>query len=172
LASTLHIRAATLSDAAAVATVHIRSWQAAYAHILPDAFLKGLSVAMRTTGWQKVLQAGESSVVVAAADEQIVGFVSFGHCRDAGAPERRAEIWALYALPESWGQGVGRQLLQHALAQIAGDGFQDTSLWVLAANARAVCFYERGGFLAVRGSEKRVPLGGVEVEELQFHRLG
>jgi ribosomal protein S18 acetylase RimI-like enzyme len=172
VASTLRVRAATPTDAAAVATVHIRSWQAAYAHILPHAFLQGLSVETRTAGWQQALQAGESTVVVAAAHEQIVGFVSFGRCRDGGASEHRAEIWALYTSPESWGQGVGRLLLQHALSQIAADGYQDTSLWVLAANARAVCFYERGGFLAVPGSEKRFPLGGVEVDELQFNKPG
>jgi len=170
VATNVGVRPATLNDAAAIATVHISSWQAAYAHLLPDAYLKGLSVETRTTGWQQALQSDASKVAVAATDEQVVGFVSFGRCRDPGAPPSRAEIWALYAAPQAWGQGVGFHLMQHALRQVASDGYADTSLWVLSANARAIRFYGAGGFQLVPGSEKRFPLGGVEVDEVQLLR--
>jgi ribosomal protein S18 acetylase RimI-like enzyme len=172
VATHVHVRPATLTDAAAIATVHIRSWQSAYAQILPDAYLQGLSVETRTSGWQQALQSDASKVAVAAADEQVVGFVSFGRCRDPGAPASRAEIWALYAAPHAWGLGVGLQLMRHALTQAASEGYADTSLWVLSANARAIRFYGAGGFRVVPGSEKHFPLGGVEVPEIQLLRPG
>src|SRR5262245_18467765 len=39
----IHVRWATPDDAAAIATVHVHAWQAAYAGILPEAFLRSLS---------------------------------------------------------------------------------------------------------------------------------
>jgi hypothetical protein len=39
----LSVRAATPDDAAAVAGVHVRSWQAAYRGLIADAYLDGLN---------------------------------------------------------------------------------------------------------------------------------
>jgi hypothetical protein len=40
--SAAEIRAARPADALAVAEVHVRSWQAGYRHLLPDAYLDSL----------------------------------------------------------------------------------------------------------------------------------
>jgi ribosomal protein S18 acetylase RimI-like enzyme len=166
----MNIRPATLSDAAAIASTHIRSWQAAYAHILPAEYLGSLSVEKRAASWERTMLSGGSRILVATTEEKVTGFVCFGPCRDPEAPAGRAEIWALYASPECWSRGVGRQLLDHALSLLALDGCPGTSLWVLSANVRAMRFYGHMGFKALPGTEKRFPLGGVEVEELLMNK--
>ena len=43
----MNIRPAVVSDAEAIATVHIRSWQLAYTHLLSAEFLASLSIKQR-----------------------------------------------------------------------------------------------------------------------------
>jgi ribosomal protein S18 acetylase RimI-like enzyme len=164
----MNIRPALVADAGAIAAVHVRSWQAAYAQILSADYLASLSVAERARRWAEILQASESATLVAMAEGSVLGFVSFAHSRDQAAPPKRAEIWSLYASPEAWDHGVGRGLLASALASLQAQGFSETSLWVLSGNARAIRFYGAAGFKAVPGSQRLFTLGGTAVEETQF----
>lgn len=164
----MNIRPAVVSDAEAIAAVHVRSWQAAYLHLLSPDFLASLSVKQRAERWADILHAEESATVVAELAGTVKAFVSFARCRDEDAPEERAEIWALYASPDAWDRGLGRGLLAHALASLQAQGFRETSLWVLSGNARGVRFYGAAGFKPVPGSQTHFTLGGVQVEETQF----
>lgn len=166
----LHIAPATPEDAPAIASVHIRSWQAAYDEILPPAYLASLSVPARSNGWREILRKQESTVLVARRGPQVLGFVSHGPCRDKDAPPDQGEIWALYADPSAWGQGVGRPLLYRALEELRAAGSRTVSLWVLGRNRRGRAFYEACGFRCVPGSEKTFDLGGVNVEEVMYSR--
>ena len=166
----MEVALATLEDAPGIAKAHVASWQAAYAHILDPVWLSELSVSDRTARWQQVLSAKESTNVVARIGTDILGFASFGRCRDEGAPQNQAELWALYAAPEAWGRGAGRMLTDYALNQIKATGYQSTSLWVLQENHRGRRFYEAFGFGAVPGSEKTFDLGGTQVAEIKYLR--
>lgn len=148
-----------------IAAVHVRSWQAAYAGILEQDFLDGLSIDKRAVAWSEILQKAESRTLVASLGDRLVGFISHGPCRDAD-DKNRGEIWALYVDPGSWRQGIGRAMLAAALQELRAAGHPDVSLWVLSANHRGLDFYLRCGFTRVDGSEKRFELGGREVEEV------
>ena len=52
------IRVATEGDAAGIARVHVRSWQEAYAGIVPDAYLASLDADERTAQWRTYLREG------------------------------------------------------------------------------------------------------------------
>lgn len=166
----METRPATAADAAAVASVHVRSWQAAYTEILDVSFLAALSVEQRTRSWQAALSTGDSRVRVALIAGQIAAFVSFGRCRDPGATDDHAEVWAIYALPEVWGTGAGRQLLSEAVQELRTAGYVRCSLWVLVDNARGLRFYRAAGFVDVPGSRKVIELGGRGVEEQELSR--
>lgn len=56
--------------------------------------------------------------------------------------EDGVEIVALHTRPESWGSGLGHELLTHALAQI---GNWPVYLWAFKENTRARRFYEKHG---------------------------
>lgn len=81
----MKIAPATVEFASGIASVHVRSWQAAYAGILDAEFLQDLSVEKRALQWSDILQRSESQIVVALSGEAVLGFVSYGRCRDEGA---------------------------------------------------------------------------------------
>ncbi|MGZ5180367.1 MAG: N-acetyltransferase family protein [Ramlibacter sp.] len=164
----MRIEPAADTDCAALARVHVASWQHAYRHLLPADYLDALSVEKREAGWREVLARGGSQLLVARAAGEVLGFASFGKCRDGDAPAGRGELWALYASPQAWSRGVGRALWGAARAQLDALGFRDTSLWVLAGNARAIRFYTAAGFVAEPGSAKDVQLGGVTLREVRY----
>ena len=164
----MHIAPATPDDCAAIAGVHVASWRHAYRHLLRPAYLDALSVERREASWRQVLAQGESALLVAHVDGQVAGFASFGACRDEGAPSGRGELWALYAAPHVWTQGVGRALWQASRAGLVALGFREASLWVLAGNARAIHFYETVGFVVDADSAKDFELGGALVREIRY----
>jgi ribosomal protein S18 acetylase RimI-like enzyme len=166
----LQIRPATPGDAAAIAEVHVRSWQAAYAGIVDAAHLAGLSIERRTQGWAGELTAGRTHVRVATLDDRLVAFVSHGDCRDPGAAPDVGEVWCLYARPDAWGAGAGRALMDAALADLAQAGKSACTLWVLADNARARRFYEHAGFAPVPGAVETVEVAGQRLQELRYRR--
>lgn len=166
----MNIRPAIRSDALAIATAHITSWQSAYGHIFPTSFLAGLSIPERAVRWEQIIDGAESTIDVAESESAVVAFASYGRCRDPKAPTTRAEIWAIYATPTTWRKGIGTALLYHALKSLDIQGYSETSLWVLSANERGRRFYESNGFYAVAGASQKFELGGVQVEEQQYMR--
>jgi RimJ/RimL family protein N-acetyltransferase len=170
---TTEIRPATLDDVAAIASIHVQSWQGAYRGMMPQEHLDQLDVVRRERRWTRALTStdpSESAPLVAIADEQAVGFASIGPTRDPDAdPARTGEVRAIYLLPQAWGQGFGRRLMTAALAQLADLGYQAATLWVLKENARARRFYEAAGFTA-DGAEQTEDIAGSPIAEVRYRR--
>lgn len=59
-----------------------------------------------------------------------------------------AEIVALHSVPESWGCGVGKAIMDKAIEDIFNDCYKKAYLWVFEQNKRARRFYEKHGFAA------------------------
>ncbi|PCE23311.1 hypothetical protein BWP39_26920 [Paraburkholderia acidicola] len=164
----MKIREATLEDAEAIATVHVASWQAAYKGIMPEQFLKTLSIEARAATWRKLLQAGTPHVLVAQVDETIIGWTACGACRDKDKDNNWAEIEALYVLPEFWRKGIGGRLSDAARQLLHTAGYSFATLWVLSENHHARAFYDRNGF-AQDDSSKLIQIGGVQLTEVRYH---
>ncbi len=162
----MEITPATLQDAADIARVHVHSWQQAYAQILRPEFLQTLSIPERAQRWHEILTKAESHTLVAKQSGRVIGFISYGTCRDAEASPTQGEIWALYVEPASWRTGTGRTLVHHAQADLRRQGKTTTSLWVLAENHHGRRFYQSVGFHLVPDSTKPFELGGQPVEEV------
>jgi len=162
------IRSATPVDARAIATIHVAAWQAAYRGIVPDEYLRSLSIDGRASAWQQNLLAADSSTWVAQESDAIVGWTSVGPSRDADADTSAGEIWAVYVAPACWGKGVGRSLCVHAEQHLRTEGFIAVSLWVLKDNERAVKFYQSNGFVLDIGATKYIERGGKTLSEVRF----
>lgn len=172
---TIRVRVAIPSDAAAIAAVHIGSWREGYRGLVPDRILDNLSSRARERRWHEILTDGNartSTIVAHRADGAIIGFCStIAPARDAGVPDRTAEIAALYVAPPQWRTGVGCSLLTATLDRLHAEGWSAAILWVLAGNARALAFYDVAGFRP-DGASRTEPVGSVErAEGLQQLRL-
>ena len=84
------MRAAVPEDVDAVADVHVRSWQWAYAGLLPDDLLAGLRAEDRVPQWQRRVESADPGRALLLADVAgaVVGFVAVGAGREqVGGPE-------------------------------------------------------------------------------------
>ena len=160
------IRSVTPRDAPAIASVHVASWRAAYAGIIPDAFLAKLSVEERTAAWRARLIEPPHVTILAEEHGRALGFANFGPSRDPDASPHTGELYALYVLPDVWGRRVGRRLWQTVEERFSSARCEVT-LWVLEENVRARRFYERLGF-APDSAMKQCEFAGVVLTELRY----
>ena len=164
----MQIRWAVPEDARAVAEIHVEAWRAAYAAILPEAFLASLTVSSRQAFWEQYFAEKQGDLQVAMAGDRMLGWINTGPCRDVGAATDEAEIWALYASPAAWSTGVGRQLWWAAQSALREQAFRRCRLWVLEQNDRAMRFYQVAGFERDAVPGKTIELDGVKVQEVRL----
>ena len=144
------IRRATAADAAAIAGVHVRSWQWAYRGIVPDEVLDGMSLAEREERWREWFTHDDGSeAFVADEGGRVVGFCTLGGARDTDVDGAAVgELQAIYLEADAAGRGVGRALHDAAIARLRERGYGRALLWVLERNPRARRFYEAAGWRA------------------------
>lgn len=160
------MRRARPADAAAIAAVHTRSWQAAYAHVFAAPALAGIDVERRRAWWERSIDEGGHAVLVAETGDGVVAFASAGASREDGSD---GEVYAIYALPEAWGTGAGHGLMAAAVDALREAGFREATLWVLDDNPRARGFYEREGW-APDGATRTADVLGSTITEVRYRR--
>ena len=162
------IRTAAIQDCKSIAEVHVDSWKTTYAGQLPDEHLAQLSVPNREAAWRDSLTKKEHNLLVTTEGDRVLGFVSFGPSRDRDATDNQTgEIYAIYLLPSSQGQGTGKALWNEACRALKDRGFNKVTVWVLDTNLRARHFYERRDCV-LDGGQKASLIGGQEVLELRY----
>ena len=131
------------------AYVHWKSWQETYPGMVDAGYLQRLTLESceeRAFRWT-------SDTWVAKLDGKVVGFAAFGVSREAPGA---GELYALYVLRDFQGQQIGRRLMQLCLQELSR--CERIYVWALAANEKALEFYERFGFHR-DGAEKVLTLG-------------
>ncbi|WP_051731849.1 GNAT family N-acetyltransferase [Kitasatospora phosalacinea] len=136
------LREGTAADAAAVARLHAASRRAAYAGLVPARVLDAEGAEQEPL-WALRLDADygtpADTPVLLLAEQAGEGVVGFAYLVPDGGEVRLEQ---LHVRPDRTGGGIGARLLRAAL-----DRFPDVPvrLDVLAANRRAIAFYERHG---------------------------
>jgi len=168
----MEIRRALADDALGVATVHVRSWQAAYRGLMPDVYLDQLDVERRRAGWERNIAETDwprsGTLVATEANGNVVGFAHVGPTRDEDLdPLVVGELASIYLLPQVWGSGVGRRLMLAAVNVLRDAGFGAAILWVLDGNDRAQRFYEIGGW-QLDGAAKDIVIAETPLAEVRY----
>lgn len=166
----VEVRIATVDDAAAVAAVHVGSWQTAYRGLLPDAYLDALSAERRREVWSRILAETDlprTGTFVLQEGHDVIGFVHVAPTRDDDLPASAGEVTGIYISPSAWGLGGGRLLMEAATASLKRAGFATAALWVLEGNVAGRRFYERQGWKA-DGARKVDDRGDVVLLEVRY----
>jgi len=133
----MKIRSATKKDFPGIAALHIRSWQNAYAEILPDAFLNDPLEKEFTRYWRHVDMRTEDVVLVAEKDG-LCGFIAVW-CRP------KPYIDNLHVKPSLRSKSIGTALFKSAAQELLIRGHKTAYLWVFERNRKAARFYKRMG---------------------------
>lgn len=180
----MKIRPATVEDAGAIASVHIRSWWEAFSSILSAEQIaaKDLDEASQTAIWTKRLMEEEGKsrfTFVATEEERLIAYVTGGKIRgtahDSADDWADAELHQIYVLAEAQGKGIGKALVVRLAQELSKQGFKSLIVWVMTLNP-AVAFYRDalgGKFITerpipeVNGSLKEAAYGWSSLEVLK-----
>lgn len=164
----MRVRPARPEDAAVLARIYVAAWRDAYAGILPDTMLVGMSDVRHAASWQQELNTRDrhSETLVAEDDDGVLGLVSVGPARRASRSQvEGGEIYRLYVAPERQGEGAGKVLLMASFDWLITREVDAVIVWVLAENPSRF-FYEAMGGL--RLGEKSDSIGGTKVREVAY----
>ncbi|WP_232789804.1 GNAT family N-acetyltransferase [Streptomyces jeddahensis] len=162
----------TETDVPAVSAIRVTGWKAAYAGIVPQSFLDGMTVEAETQQrchHFKRSSEGITNLVAVDTHGRVVGWACLGPFRGDGTITNAGELYALYVQPSLIGSGIGRTLLEAVHAQAHADGFDLVLLWVLTDNTTARRFYERAGY-AADGAVQADDYDGVSLSEVRYRR--
>jgi ribosomal protein S18 acetylase RimI-like enzyme len=159
------VRPARLADAEAIAKIEVETWRTTYAGMVPDRVLLGMSERRQAASWASFLRHRPDDVRIAQTVKgALVGFGNCGAQRNS-AIDFGGEIYTLYVLPDSQGQGSGRLVLLALFARLIATGYGSALVWVVRANP-ARYFYERLGGTQVMF--RPIPVGGKPVDAVAY----
>lgn len=139
------------------AFVHWKAWQEAYPGMISQEYLDSMTLEKCT----KIAFHWKDGICIAKEGEKVIGFTGYGHRE--GDPPEVGEVFAMYVLSDYYGKGVGKSLMDAALAQLRG--FREICLWTLKENRRAIRFYQKCGFVP-DGREKTNEV--IDAEEIRM----
>jgi GNAT superfamily N-acetyltransferase len=141
MGTAIRTRPAGSADLSAIAAFQTAVWNEAYRGLVPAPYLERTTVADRELRWAERI--GRRDILLAERDDDgtldLVGVASSSR-REDERPGPLLELNSLYVAHGMRRSGLGARLL----AELLGDA--PAVLWVFAANAGAVAFYETCGF--------------------------
>lgn len=133
------VRYARREDAAVLGRIMALSFRSAFAGFISGQTLDRCAVAENCAGlFQAILEERKMGVLLGGIDGRPQGLLVFAEREDGWT-----EIEAIHSLPESWGSGLGKGLLEFALDET--NARQGVGLWAFEENRRARRFYEKHG---------------------------
>lgn len=153
----LVVRPSTPDDLSGVLAVFLACWRNSYQGVLPAAAIDAMDDARAESLWRRVLADPVGMVLVAERDGIIVGLTRF-----AEMSENEGAVHSLYVSPHAHGGGIGRLLLNTAADELRSAGKRTAFLWVFAANAPSIGFYEAHGWEADGQTRTQAEFGELE----------
>ena len=170
------VRIAWADDAAAIAAVQVRAWQAAYAGLVPAEALPS-DVDALADAWRASLASSTDArhrVLVALERNRVVGFALTGPAGDPDCdPVADGELAELTLDPAERGRGHGSRLLQAAADTMLADRFTRAVTWALANDDALRAFLTEAGW-APDTAHRELALDGPEgasprVKQVRLH---
>ena len=117
--------------------VHWKSWHETYTGLMPDDYLKNITLEKCI----KMAHKWPQNTFLLKVNHKTVGFSCIGKSSDT---KDANEVIAIYLLKEYHGQKLGYALLNETVSRFSDNA--KIVLWVLKGNDKAIDFYKRFGF--------------------------
>ena len=142
----LNIRIAVKdADFVSASSIYAASWKEAYKNILSDGFLNTIRPDNWVERFNDNYHTRRFMIAIINDGQKDIGAGGYGVSRDY-SDGTWGEITSIYFLPEAWGSGYAKQLMDFMMSELGNMGCGRVHLWVVRENARACRFYEKYGF--------------------------
>jgi ribosomal protein S18 acetylase RimI-like enzyme len=127
------IREATPADVAALAHLHVTTFNETHAPVL----LNGPSYEVREYQWRQAFQSLDGNwfcLVIEGPDSELIGFAKGQVYAHSDQPDFAGELNKIYILRKYHRQGLGRRLLSHVARRFLSQGISSMLLFGDAGN--------------------------------------
>jgi len=154
----IHYRKAEMKDCREIAVLKGIVWNTTYKGIYSEESLDNYDIPKNQKIFEQIVANPEIEVYVAAHDDRIVGFMTFG--RPYKPIEGFAqEIGMLYIFKEYQRQGIGSRFFEIARKHAKENGYDKFCVSVNRKNYNAQEFYRKKGGKIVSESETQLRFG-------------
>ena len=141
----ISVRKAGEKDVEALAHILVTSFKTAFADIIREETIDRCSNEENCRNmFAAICASGEGQFYIAELDGKPCGEL---YRRDGDELECSAHIVAIHSLPETWGCGIGKAMVEAALRDVREERKKRVYLWAFKENHRARRFYEKNGFV-------------------------
>jgi diamine N-acetyltransferase len=156
------IRPATLDDASALSALGQTAFRETFHHYEEAALSEFLDSHCGVSAFIETLSNLDISILVAVADNQLVGYAKYGESRlpKSSGLNPKFELHQLYVLKAWHGYKIGKTLIEEVMQAGRKERVKIMHLGVWEHNKKAQDFYARLGFEKV-GEYDYLPIGKV-----------
>jgi GNAT superfamily N-acetyltransferase len=166
------VRLALPVEAAQIAAIQRRTWSQQLPAQVADSVLSGVDLDAMTQSWHAAIvrpPLAQFRVLVAVADDRVVGFAALGPSDDPDAEPGQDGIVAEFAVdPVAQRSGHGSRLLNACMDTLRADGFERATWWVRSTDDALRRFLVSSGWAADGGHQE---IGADDATRLKLVRL-
>ncbi len=141
----INMRLAKPQDAEKLGELYYRCWMDLYPNIVAEDKFQPISKEEAISDFKKTKC---RDIIEGWIGDELVGFCSYGMCRDNDTLKDTGEIYRLYVRQDFQQRGEGRRLVHEAIRMLRREEYNQVVTWTLVDNPYAISFYEAMGFKA------------------------
>src|SRR3954454_13103667 len=148
--ATTLVRPARAGDPSSISAVQARAWRMAYGNLLPEATLEALTPEALLPAWRRAVTeppSAKHAVLVAVADDIVVGFAAVGPSEDRDATETDGQLAVLAVDPLHVRAGHGSPLMSAVVDHLRSHGLTALSVWIPEGDLARTAFFTSAGML-------------------------
>lgn len=165
------VRPARAGDPESISAVQARAWTMAYGNLLPEVTVAALTPAALLPAWREVVSRPPSprhAVLVAVADDIVVGFASVGPSPDPDAGPDTGQLGVLAVDPLHQRAGHGSRLLSAVVDHLRTHALTALTVWVPEVDLARTKFFTSAGMVADGAKRSFAGAGESTVTEVRL----
>jgi len=169
--ATTLVRPARAGDPSSISAIQARAWRLAYGNLMPAATLEALTPEALLPVWRRAVSEPPSArhaVLVAVADDIVVGFAAVGPSEDKDAVPSEGQLAVLAVDPSHQRSGHGSRLLSAVVAHLREHHLSALTAWVPEDDLARTAFLRSAGMLPDGARRSFTGADGIRVAEIRF----